>query len=166
MITGNRKNKHNTTYLQRILCTNWLMLQFWFRLKKRFHDRLINVRSLYSEALILCLKDTCVLQICVVFSLTPLTNLPHLVNNKKNRQCNVRVSRWELADWKNFVEIYNENKIKWTKIPYSFFPIFQMCQNHYISNRILWLLMTETQHGWHQILKIKLTIITTFIGNI
>ena len=29
-----------------------------------------------------------------------------------------------------------------------------------------WHLMTETHHGWHQILKIKPTIITAFIGNI
>ena len=91
-----------------------------------FHDRLINVvRSLYSEKLILRIRLLCMLQICVVLSLAPLTNSPRLVNNQKEtRQSNVRISRRELADWKNFVEIYNENETKLTKIRFFifFFP--------------------------------------------
>ena len=30
---------------------------------------------------------------------------------------------------KNFIEIYNKNERKLTKIPYSFFVVFKMCQN-------------------------------------
>ena len=61
------------------------------------------------------------------FSLAPLTNLPCLVNNKKEtRQWNVRISRSKLVDWKNVVEIYNKNKTKLTKI---LFFIFFCLQN-------------------------------------
>ena len=31
---------------------------------------------------------------------------------------------------KNFTEIYNGNEMKLTKIPYSFFFFFKMCENH------------------------------------
>ena len=50
--------------------------------------------------------------------------LPRLVNNQKEaRQWNFRISRQELADGKNFIEIYNGNETKLTKIPFFiFFP--------------------------------------------
>ena len=38
---------------------------------------------------------------------------------------NNQVSRWELADLKNFVEIYNENETKLTKILFSFPGLLQ-----------------------------------------
>ena len=58
----------------------------------------------------------------MVPSLAPLTNLPHLVNNKKKHLDN---ETSESVDWSlwteiNFIEIYNENETKLTKITYSF----------------------------------------------
>ena len=55
-------------------------------------------------------------------SLAPLTNLPHLVNNKKQQLDN---ETSESVDWSlwteiNFIEIYNKNVTKLTKITYSF----------------------------------------------
>ena len=41
------------------------------------------------------------------------------------RLVNNQVSRWELADLKNFVEIYNENETKLTKILFSFPGLLQ-----------------------------------------
>ena len=91
-------------------------------MKIRFRDRLINVvRSLYSETLILRLKATlCVVDLRGAQLRSSHKLVPFSEQSRKTRQWNARVSRWELADWKNFVEIYNENETKLTKIHYSF----------------------------------------------
>ena len=51
------------------------------------------------------------------------------VNNQKEtwQTSNIRISRQELVDWKNFVEIYDENETKLTKIPFSFFFSSSKC---------------------------------------
>ena len=57
-------------------------------------------------------------EICVVLSLAHLTNLPHLVNNKKKLDNEMSESvDGSLRTEKTYNEIYNENKTKSTKIP-------------------------------------------------
>ena len=52
-------------------------------------------------------------EICVVLSLTHLTNLPHLVNNKKKLDNEMSESvDGSLQTEKTYNEIYNENKTK------------------------------------------------------